>query len=251
MDRFVPARSSIRAAPRGLALGFALVVSMIFLVVLTLIAVAVIRTTGLGARMTANNSVSNEAQEVSETIRSLTEVMVEGNAYYRGWPCSISTGSATCGGSPPIYSVLDSEWSLPLPTGMAVLRQGQSLCTDTPDTSQPYKMWFDANDESGSFNPVWYKDDTTGVKDDACYSRNIAGTGVTAYTVAGNISVYKLRADIAPGSGGAMVSGYEGTGRGAAGGGGYIFFFTQSEGQDPSNLAQNQTGSVYRFLIRN
>lgn len=241
--------------------GFALAISLILLVVLTLIAVTVIRATGLGARMTANNAIANEALETSESARGLAELMVEGNAYYRGWPCSMVTGSATCGGSPPIYAVVDADWDTKysVPTGMTILRSNELTCPSAGTSTSAFKNWFASNSEQDStrstpygtgytFDPVTSRTASTPatLDYDACFSRTISGFSVT-----GNISVYKLRADIAPGSGGAMVSGYEGTGRGSAGSGGYIYFHTQTDGQDASNLAQSQTASVYRHLIRN
>jgi hypothetical protein len=140
-----------------------------------------------------------------------------------------------------------------------LLRDGQNLCTDG-SSSSPYKNWSIANDENLStstpwvdFTTQWCKDNplacsngsNKGLKDDACYSRTING-----YTVAGNISVYKLGATGSPDSGGAFGSGYLGTGRGSAGSGGYAYFYVQSEGQDPGALAQSQTASIYRVLTR-
>lgn len=227
--------------------GFALAVALIFLVVLTLIAVAATRATGFGARMSANNAIANEALSVSESARNIADQLVEGNAYYGGWPCTAMGG---CSGTVPLYAIPDGEWSPTWPTGMTILRTGQNLCTDAAN-SNAFKMWFNSNDES-SFCPVWYADDSThGLQDDACYNRNVATSGNTTYTAAASISVYKIRTDAATGAGGAMISGYLGEGAGVASGGGYIYFFTQTEGKDNSAIGQSQTSSVYRYLIRN
>ena len=232
--------------------GFALAVSLILLVALTLIAVSVIRTTGLGARMTANNSVANEAFEVSESTRGLAEILVEGATYYAGWPCSMVTGSATCGGSPPLYAIPDSQWDATLlpSTGMTVLREGQTTCT-AASNSNPHKSWWVSNSEQDSsrtspygtsyvFNPI---STSTPLDADACYTRTVNG-----YAITGNISVYKLRIDNS-GIANPELGGYLGLGRTGANGG-HAFFHTQSDGADPAGLAQSQTASVYRVLLQ-
>jgi hypothetical protein len=207
--------------------GYALVTAMIFLIILTLVALIAIRTTGLEIKMGANNAMRIEALEASETPRTALGPLLDAHVFARGWPES-------AGGD-----VVDSLFAYTIPTQMTIAE----------DSSSAPRTWYAANseveaDEDYVFDPLHLDTDVT-------YSRNAAASGAPAYQITGKLSVFKLRTDIAAGSGAAMVSGYEGVGKAAAAAGGNVFFYIQSEGRDPGTEARYVTGAVYRHVITN
>jgi hypothetical protein len=71
--------------------------------------------------------------------------------------------------------------------------------------------------------------------------------------VYGYIAIYKLGVGNAPGSGAAMISGYEGTGKGAAGAGALVYYYLRSQatlGGFGASGAAAYTGADYRAVIR-
>lgn len=211
--------------------GYALLTSLIFLVVLTLVAVTAIRGSGLELRMSANNLAATEAFESSEAPRRMVSDIVDAHVFNRGWP-------AASGGSVP-----DVEFDYTIPSGLTLVQQGGAPRT-----------WYDGNTEAGPL-PI----NATALTEDASYSRDLSGSGQQKLQLNGNVSVFKLRTDLSPGAGAAMVSGYEGTGKSAAASGGRIFFYVQSTGRDlqvsdDATSTQNAsavTATDYRYVIRN
>lgn len=187
--------------------GFALITALVFLVVLSFVALIALRGTGLEARMSANNGMQNQAFESSEASRRLLDSVADDYVFSHGPPTT-------------------------LPTGFQIA---------TP-ASAP--LWYSGNTETGTFNP-------SKLDQDATYS-TVLGAGGSAITLAGTLDVYKLRTALLPGSGAAMVAGYEGAGHGSAGGGSAVFLYLNSQGQDLSGAAKADadTATIYRALIR-
>ena len=213
--------------------GYALITAIIFLVILTGVAVTALRSSGLELRMSSNNSLRTESFEASESPRLITGELLDIHTFNRGWPTSI-------GGD-----IADAEFDYPFPSGMNI--------------PTPLKNWYVNNsDESGNCATPYV---TAGgaecsLLSDASYSRDLAATGQTSYPVRSDLSVFKLRVDLSPGSGTAMLAGYEGTGRSVASSGGRVFFYVQSTGYDAAPTAsateaRTQTGAMYRHVIRN
>lgn len=200
--------------------GFALITAMIFLLVLTLVAITAIRGTSLELKMSANKAMRTEALEASEASRALVSRLIDAHTFSRGWPVSI-------GGS-----VTDEEFAYPMPPGLEIIHQD----------SKP-RSWYLGNTES-LFDPLH-------LLTDARFSDDAAASGQTAYPVSGELAVFKLRISINAGSGAAMMAGYEGTGKGMAASGGAVFYAVQSRGSDPGNHAVTITGADYRHVIRN
>ena len=206
--------------------GMALVVSLVLLVALTLVAVTSLKGTGLELKMSANQVMRSEAFESSEGPRLLVSELIDAHAFARGWPKSQ-------GGDIP-----DDLFDQPLPTGLVLQKDGSSQL----------KQWYLNNDDCKK-EPCPFKPNS--LEKDAAYARNVAASGTSKFEIKTDIGVFKVRTDLAPGAGAAMVSGYEGTGKAAAAGGGNVFFFVRSEGKDASNAASAVTAASYRHVIRN
>jgi len=193
--------------------GYALITSLVFLVVLTLVAVTAIQGTTLELKMSNNEKMRTEAFYVSDTPRQVISRLIDIHTFARGW-------STTMGGTVP-----DSDFNYDLPAGYA-LSSGAN--------------WYEANTES-DFDPNSLDVDAT-----------LSGTfGDTGLPVESSFAVYKLRTAINPGSGSAMVAGYEGTGKAVAASGGSVYFFVNSIGKDSSASATSETAADYRHIIRN
>jgi len=209
--------------------GYALITALIFLVVLTLVALTATKSTTLELRMSANNAMRTEALEASEAPRVMVSRLVDVHTFNRGWPKEMPGGEGA--------GIVDKEeFAYDLPAGLAI--------KDNNGDGRP-DDWFASNSESPlPFDPL-------NLTTDALFQRNAGASGQSDFNVASLLAVYKLRTDINPGAGAAMISGYEGTGKGAAGSGGAVFFLVQSKGNDPTKQGVSVTGADYRHVIRN
>ena len=198
-----------RQRPRG----YALVTSIIFLVLLTLVALAAIRGTGLEVKSTANSTLRAEAFAASEIARTLVSRQIDtlcGNAGTEGL-VDEDGGSALV--AIPGLDILD----------------GGNWCVDsaTPFVHAP-----------GAGTP------------DATYARDAAPKAH------GAVWVQRLYRSAAPGAGQAMAAGYGGEGRGAASGGGHVYFHVHSLGTDAPVVAGvapeagYNTAAIYRYVVR-
>lgn len=202
--------------------GYALITALILLAALTLVAVTAIKGVGLELRMSGNNSQATEAFESSEAPRAMLSRLLDVHTYNRGWP-------ATIGGT-----VLDGDFDYPIPPGISILDKDADTAPDD---------WFVSNNET------YIPDSLT---TDSRFSLDVAAAGqTTPFTVASDLAVFKLRTDISPGAGSAMVAGYEGAGKAAAAGGGAVYFLVRSRATDTAGEAVGVTASDYRHVIRN
>lgn len=213
-----------RATPRGSqgTQGYALVTSLVFLVVLTLVAITAMQGSTVELKMGRNEALRAEAFEASDSPRQVVSRLVDVHTFARGWPES-------AGGSVP-----DSDFAYELPAGLTI---------SDPDDSGGGDNWYDNNTEA-AFDPQ-------AIDVDASLDNVLELDGQEPYEVTTEFSVYKLRTGINPGSGAAMVAGYEGTGKAAAASGGSIYFYVGSTGTDASGEATSVTGADYRHIIRN
>lgn len=214
------------------AKGYAMLTALIFLIVLTLVALTAMRVSGLELRMSSNNALRTESFEASESPRLILSNIIDVHAFNRGWPSS-------AGGD-----ISNGEFGEPFPTGLSL--------TDVKD-------WYVGNnDESGNCLTAFQSSSGTVcvLRSDASYSRDVAATGQTPFPVRSDLAVFKVRVDLVSGSGTAMLAGYDGTGRSAASSGGRIFFYGRSTGRDATpdlanSEAVTETGAMFRHVIRN
>jgi Tfp pilus assembly protein PilX len=227
--------SMIRRSAKRASRGYALVTALIFLVLLTLVALAAIRGSGLEAKMSSNSTERTQAFESAELARTLADNLVDANTYYRGWPASIGGSVPTAGYDATTTALFSSS-------------NGFSL-TQPPQTTG---NWYSVNSECPTtttcavFKP-------TGLDQDASFTKTITTSGnSTPVVITAELSVYKLVVSYASGAGLVMASGYQGFGHGAAGGGGSVFYYVSSSGHESATKdATAQTASVYREVIRN
>lgn len=195
--------------------GYILVTSMVFLLVLTMVAVFGIQYSVLEYQMGTNTAFTTQAMEASESGRVATSKILNAHIYERGWNDAVEV--------PASLEVLDKDNQ----DGIDLLYVDNS---ETPEAL--------LGEEE--------------LDVDATY--RLDGDGDAAYNgkkdVLADVAVYKTRVVNATGSGTAMVSGYEGLGKAAAAGGAKIFFELRSVGKAP-NGAQVTTASDYRLVIRN
>lgn len=222
--------------------GYALVTALIFLVLLTLVALAAIRGSGLEAKMSANNAARTEAFESSELPRAAVTNLIDALCYADGWPSAIGGDATTFTGAIPtgLGIVNDSggkprywcneNWGTEFePDKLAKCGTTDSLFTEGCAAN------FRLNYPSGSVPPA---------------SASIGDVVLNA-----DLAVHRLYVTGAPGAGQAQVYGYAPPGISAAGGGGNIFFYINSHGtqNDASGAAKAgyNTSTAFRYVIRN
>ena len=221
------------STPPSSAGGFALITAMIFLVLLTLVALVALRGSGLEAIVSGNNAQRTEAFESSEAARITIGDVIDAHVYNRGWPTSVTVGTAT-------GEVLPSEFGS-LPTGLTLTSLGKWYGDNAEDDTTTSPLPYPAGFTPDNLAP------------DASYSISVGTTAAPAVVYA-NLSVYKLRVDLASGAGSAMSQGYEGLGRAAAGGGGTLYFYVKSSGRDlkgSTSTSNYDTSADFRYVIRN
>lgn len=202
--------------------GYALVTAIVFLVLLTLVALAAIRGTGLEVKSGSNSALRAEAFEASETARIQVGSLIDRLCRNGGWPASI-------GGQVP-----NAEFTAALPIGIRI---------ENRDGANGPDNWCIEPDSEAVFDPRTM--DT-----DAGYSRDLRST--LGVQINGEVAVRRLYTSTASGAGQAQGTGYAGTGIGVAGGGGQTFFYVRSRGTERGDGAEasTDTAAVYRYVIR-
>lgn len=213
--------------PQSSSQGYALVTGIVFLIILTIVAVLALKGTGLELKTSANNAMSIQAFEAAEAPRTLVTQLIDVHIFNRGWPVAI-------GGT-----VADALFNYTIPSGLSIRKD------NTTSPPSPYNWYTSTPQTSSSFTPL---DVST---PDATYSLNVATASTSSFMLQATTAIKKLRIDINPGAGAAMNAGYEGLGKAAATGGGNMFFYIVASGQDPHNQAVDLTSSAYRYVIRN
>ena len=206
--------------------GYILVTSLIFMLVLTLIAITAMDMTTMDMRMSNNSVLKARSLESSEGLRNIGGELLDAHAYNRGWPVSI-------GGS-----VQNDVFNTTIPNGLTIADVDNKLY-DGNDTST------DGTNPESIFTPGTLVTDMTYQHDANGDSDYIDDEDTDA-----NMSVYKVATVTIPGSGTCQVCGYEGTGKSAAAGGVMIFFDLRSSGASAGS-ANTVTVAEYRHVVRN
>lgn len=202
--------------------GFVLPIALVFLVVLTLVAITAVKGTGLELRMSANNALHTEAFEASEGPRLVVGRLIEklGFNFETGWPAAIG------GGTP------DAVFAYTVPTGIQIYNSS-GTAGGTP------LNWFTGISESTfAYNTFAAK---------ARYNiTNVASASTSTLPLTAVIDVQRART--APKTGCDLGSGgYDGvSSRNCAD---YIFLIT-SRGDAPGGSADYETSSMYRYIPR-
>ncbi len=231
--------------------GYALMTALIFLVLLTLVALAAIKGSGLEAKMSSNNTMRTQAFESSELSRTLVEQLIDANTFNRGWPNSI-------GGDLPNNQFDTSLLALLATTSGCT--DGFCISRDKVATTKPVQ-WYNGNSES------WFSANSSGclatgcvfkpnsLDTDATYRRNVATAGGSVtIPLAAEVAVFKLYNTPAVGAGLAMDAGYLQRGRSSANGGSLIYYYVSSRGHESAATtpeASAQTAALFREVPRN
>jgi len=200
--------------------GAVLITSLIFLVMLTVVAVVANQSTVLETRMGTNAIVKARAVEASEALRTASHELIDTSCYNHGWPSSITglPGGAV------------REELFHIPTG-ADITTGTDWCTQN---------------ETGEnlLDPATWVQDMTLLID---------GNSDSDYVDDGDqkaeLYAYRIRSISTPGSATAMVAGYEGLGKSSAKGGSAVLLDLRSVGASAAN-SSGVTGSIYRYVPR-
>ena len=226
--------------------GFALITAILFLVLLTLIAISAFKTSGLEAKMGANNALHAQAFESSEIVRHSVESLVDANVFARGWPTTI--GGTVAPAQFGTTTLLTNKINCSSASPSSYSTYGFSICTD----SGAPRNWYDSNSECTSSGTCAF---TPGQLDtDALYAQSVSTTpnDGSADKVNGLVNVYKLNTSLATGAGVQQAAGYMGLGRAAAAGGGLIYFYINGHGMDyRSRQAPVDTSALFREVIKN
>lgn len=198
--------------------GAVLITSLMFLVVLTLVALVASQSTVLEARMSTNTIIKGRATESSEALRMGANDLIDGHLYNRGWPLLYTGGT------------LDNSL-FSIPVGITVTN-----IVDWGTGNDAGEDLFDAS--------TWTQDMTLRVdgNTDSDYNDDVDQKA--------DMYVFKTVTVNSPGSATAMVAGYEGLGKSSAAGGALIYFDLRSVGASAGS-ASTVTGSNYRYVVRN
>lgn len=219
--------------------GFALITSVVLLIGLTIVGTVAMRNAGFELRMSENHLQRVEALENSELPRRRLGDIVDQHVYARGWP-------SERGGE-----VLKRDFLFDLPDTYTI--EGLSADQEPP-------RWYVLNKECAPATQCALPA-TDNMLTKARFARDIpTGIGEQTRSVAAQLGVFKLRTDLNPGAGTAMVAGYEGLGKSSASGGARILFHLESRSTSSrtvrSSAAEDVAGraitaATYRHVVRN
>lgn len=219
--------------------GFALITSVVLLIGLTVVGTVAVRNAGFELRMSENQIQRVEALENSELPRRRLGDIIDQHVYARGWP-------SDRGGQ-----VLKRDFLFDIPDAYTIT--GLAADKESP-------RWYVINDECKPQTQCALPA-TDDMLTKASFDRNIpTGVGEGTRPVAAQLGVFKLRTDLNPGAGTAMVAGYEGLGKSAAAGGARILFHIESRSTSSRTVRTSAeedvagraiTAATYRHVVRN
>ncbi|MDR3419101.1 MAG: PilX N-terminal domain-containing pilus assembly protein [Nevskia sp.] len=178
-----------RKSPQG---GYALITAILFLVLLTLVALTSVKNSGLEARMGTNSTLHTQAFESSEITRHLIDKVLDANIATRGWPAQV--GGTVNNGlyDSPTLKLLAGAASCPTTS----TTYGFTLCQNS--SGQLYN-WYLANTEcSGAGGCASFPNN---LDQDASFSAPLSTSSSASTTnhISGTLSVYFLSTAPVPG----------------------------------------------------
>lgn len=197
-----------------------LVTALILLAILTLIAIVAMRSTTLDLRMTTNAMLKARAFEGSEGARVQVPDPLDDHVFYRGWP-----GTA-------VGTIAPGDFDIPSELTIVIT---SNLYEELEGT--------DMGDYADGKRDMTYRADGDG-------SGGVTEKSPSPEDISADIFISNLGTINAAGSATAMVSGYEGYGKGSAAGGSYVLFDLRSRGHAASRT-EALTGSDVRVVVRN
>ncbi|WP_114240125.1 PilX N-terminal domain-containing pilus assembly protein [Dyella sp. C9] len=233
-------RRSIPSATSRVQRGVALFVGLVFLTVLSVVALVAMRGTLMEMHMVNNVAAHERAFEVSESLRAVPVALFDEHTFNRGWPLAAMGGTVPdtnfgtfprCGSKP----VGSNGVSCNVLTATAI------RSSDDTGLVNFYDIAFRA--EEKPYDPSTWMGNAPDVTITVCNSG--------ACTSGGSARIW-IRPDgtaLSDGSGAAQAAGYRGEGNAAASGGGAMYFQILSEGT--ANASRAVTLSQYRQRISN
>ncbi len=225
-------RSSVAHSQRGIAL----FVGMVFLLILSVVAVMAMRGTLTEMKLVTNVARHEAAFEASEALRSVPVNLFDQHVFERGWPKSFNgtvpdadfTYSTDL--APDLFAKVKTALQLDC-SGTLSMFYGtlQPACNGLPK-----ETLYDAT--------TWHPDMVIAVCDTSSASCSANVTSTLAVVPDGSV--------LAEGAGGAQSAGYRGLGVGSAGGGAELLFEVRSIATAPGN-GVDITHSQYHQQIRN
>jgi hypothetical protein len=214
--------------------GIALFVGLVFLVVLSLVAVTAMRGTLLEMRLVTNVARHQQAFETSETLRAVPVLVFDEHVFQRGWPVEL-------GGTLP-----DADFDMSLTADMKnVMKAGLKTNCEGSLT-----LFYGNLEPACAPLPAEDRYDTSTWHPDAVLAMCDVTSNSCARDVTASIYIVPDGTVLSEGAGGAQAAGYRGIGGGAAGGGGSMYFEVMSVGTVPGN-GRAVTMAQYRQSIRN
>ncbi|MCB1875432.1 MAG: hypothetical protein KDH88_05600 [Chromatiales bacterium] len=190
--------------------GFVLVTSLVFLLILTVVAIFALKSTGVQYRMSSNTAFLDRARAASDSGRlALSSVMPE-HVYEREWTSvSLATG----------LTIADKDENNAADDLYAVNSE-TSWAADGLDVDARYRI--DGNGDGDYADPQ---------------------------DIDAAMAVYRTAIETNTGSGQAMLAGYMGLGKAVSAGGAMIFYDIQSRGYGQGN-AQARTSADFRAVVQ-
>jgi hypothetical protein len=239
-----PQRLTTLARQRGVAL----FMGLIFLVMLTLVALIVLRDTTLEMRLTTATAQHEQAFEASEEARQVPEAILQAHVQNRGWPVS-------WGGTVPdamfdlntIYAGRTSWVALLDPT-KNVGKGIQQSCTGTGLAIFYMEQTCTNQTASYRYTPSTWTS-TPSVIFNVC-SGGSTSCGSTSSKTTDTIAIVRDGTAINQGSGAASQQGYSSVGVGSSTGGSSLMLQVLSNAQIPGG-STDTTIAQYRLNISN
>lgn len=212
--------------------GVALFVGLVFLVVISVVAVIAMRGTLMEMHMVNNVAAHESAFEVSESLRAVPVALFDDHTFNRGWP------AGEMGGTVP-----DTDFGTYPQCGSKDLGSKGVSCT----MLKAVKV---RNDTTGMVNlyEIAYQSGEYAY-DPTTWTAHAADMTITSGASKADIWIRPDGTALDAGNGAAQAAGYRGQGNGSASGGGSMYFEILSRGT--VNTVSALTMSQYRQRITN
>lgn len=221
--------------PRGQR-GIALFLGLVFLIVLSVVAVMAMRGTLVEMRMTTNVARHEAAFEASEAMRAVPVNLFDQHVFERGWPSSF-------GGTIP-----DSQFTYSQDFTPSMLTKIKSSIQN--DCAGNKVLFYGSLQAACGTKPAETLYDVSTWRPDVVLAMCDPSSAGCASNVSANVAVVPDGSVLSEGAGGAQSAGYRGLGIGSAGGGADLLFEVRSVAAAPGGgVATTQT--QYHQQIRN
>lgn len=213
--------------------GIALFIGLVFLIVLSLVAIIAMQSTFLEMRMTTNVARHEEAFQMSESTRSLVGPFIDQSMFNSGWPSAWD-------GTDTHFDFSNVCPNVSPPVGDGNCPAVKMFETALLGSANPSKLLYSALDagEVQTDPATWVTDLTFNLN--------------TPSLLASNLSFVPDGTVLNQGAGAAQAAGYRGLGTGSAVGGSARFVEIQSVGKSPADGSNGRADTIaqYRAVLK-